>query len=99
VVIPLVLAEYLGWKFLGFAVGLPFYVVLVLLTYYRLKNASLSSWWLLPMIAAVRVGPKWEVWSIDLYLTGLISYLPVILGWLAREDLAGDDVGADTQMA
>ena len=91
--------ERLAWRSIKLPrESLPFYVMLVLLTYYRVQNASLSSWWLLPMIAVFHVGPKWEAGLIDVYPAGLICLLPMVLGWLVREDLAGDDVGVETQI-
>jgi uncharacterized membrane protein YhaH (DUF805 family) len=97
ILMPVLLAKLLGWEFLAFAVGLPFYAALVLLTYYRLRNASLSSAWLGLMIVVFHVGPKWEMGSIDLYPTGLISLVPVVMGWLARESGEGGGATAETQ--
>jgi uncharacterized membrane protein YhaH (DUF805 family) len=39
-----------GWILLGFIVSMAFYTALVVLTYYRLRDAWLSGWWLLLMI-------------------------------------------------
>lgn len=52
-----------GWTLLTFAVGAAFYIALVVLTYYRLRDARLSGWWLVPMVMAFNVGPKWDLGS------------------------------------
>jgi len=76
------------WALLAFGIGGLCYLALVLLTYFRLRDASLSGWWLLPMIMLFHVGPRWElgswVWgSIAFYLSGFIFLVPVIIGWFA----------------
>src|SRR3954447_16040251 len=91
-----VLASYLplitrlsgGWAALAFATAMSFYVALAALTYFRLRNASLSSWWLLPMIFVFHVGPRWELgsweWgSSSFEPSGLISLVPIVIGWFA----------------
>ncbi|GAA4748406.1 hypothetical protein GCM10023264_13100 [Sphingomonas daechungensis] len=77
-----------SWALLAFAIGGLSYVALVLLTYFRLQDASLSGWWLLPMILVFHVGPRWELgswaWgSITFYPSGFIFLVPVIIGWFA----------------
>jgi len=78
------------WAFglLAFAMGAAFYAALVFLTYFRLRDATLSGWWLLPMILVFHIGPRWELRSwewghLGFSLSGLISLVPVIIGWFA----------------
>lgn len=89
ILVPMLLAQHLGFKLLAFVVGLPFYAALVALTYYRLQNTSLSSGWVLLMVLLFHAGPKWQVGSLDLYPTGFVSLLPVIMGWFARDNPEG----------
>ena len=76
------------WALLAFGIGGLSYAALVVLTYNRLQDASLSGWWLLPMVLIFHVGPRWELgsweWvSITLYPSGFIFLVPVIIGWFA----------------
>lgn len=76
-----------GWSLVAFAVGMAFYIGLVMLTFYRLRDAGLSIWWLLPMIVRLHFGPEWELGhSIDFRPIGLFALVPVLLGWFVRKD-------------
>jgi uncharacterized membrane protein YhaH (DUF805 family) len=85
VLVPTLLAWILNWRFLAFAASLPFYVPLVFFTYRRLRNASVSGLWIIPMFLIIHVGPKWMIGSLEFYPIGFISFLPVAIGWVARE--------------
>ena len=86
--VPALLSAEVGWEFMALAAGLPFYVVLIALTYARFRDASISSLWLLPMVFIFHVGPKWEIGPIGFYPSGFISFLPVVIGWIARDGTA-----------
>lgn len=73
-----------GWAWLAFVLGLPIYATLVWLTYYRLKDASLSSGWIVLMILVFHFGPKWDAPEpFQLYLGVLLNFVPVMMGWIA----------------
>src|SRR5262245_12397570 len=64
------------------------YFALFVLTYFRLRDALLSSWWLLPMIVVFPIGPSWPLASWDwgflrVSPSGLVALVPVIIGWFA----------------
>ena len=71
---------------LAFALGLPCYIGLVALTYYRLQRAAVSSAWLFLTVFVFHVGPTWE-WAgpLSFHPSGLVSLVPVIIGWIARD--------------
>lgn len=71
-----------GW--LGFVVGLPVYITLMVVTYHRLRDAALSTGWLILMIVVVNIGPFWEgPASFKLYLSNVVLLLvPILLGWM-----------------
>lgn len=76
------------WALSALAVGTLGYVVLVILTYFRLRDAGRSGWWLLPMIFVINIGPRWILgsWgsaSATFSPTQLVSLIPVIIGWVA----------------
>lgn len=87
---------YLGfWGLLAFALGLPCYIGLVALTYYRLQRAAVSSAWLFLMVFVFHVGPTWELAGpLSFHPSGLISLVPVIIGWTARDRDEPDPVEA-----
>lgn len=91
---PLVLAFAWGWGFLPFVIGLPFYIALVVLTYHRLQDASLSSGWLILMILAFNIGPSWDIGGMHLYPSALVNLVPVILGWFAPTKDAHSTIAA-----
>jgi hypothetical protein len=74
------------WGMLAFLLGLPFYVGLVVLTYYRFQRAAVSSAWLVFMVFLFHVGPRWvPAGALDFHPSGLIALLPVVIGWLAPD--------------
>lgn len=68
---------------LSFILGLVPAITLTIITYYRLRDANLSSGWLLFMILQVGAGPSWHLSEhVTFNLVGLIvSLVPVLLGW------------------
>lgn len=72
----------LAW--LVFLVGVSAAITLTLMTYHRLRNANLSTAWLLLMILQFGIGPTWRLSDhITFNIGGLmISLVPVILGWV-----------------
>lgn len=90
VYLPLAITVTWGWAGLAFAIAMLFYVTLFVLTYFRLRNASLSTLWLLFMIVVFPIGPRWELGAWDwgeiaFAPSGFISLIPVIMGWFAPE--------------
>ena len=86
--LPLMMELSWIWGWLAFGIGGVLYVALICLTYYRLKNAALSGWWLLPMVVVLHIGPRWELatweWGwLAIQPSGIISLVPVIIGWFA----------------
>ena len=72
-----------GW--LSFILGLVPTIALTIVTHHRLRNANLSSGWLLLMILQVGAGPSWHLSEhVTFNLVGfIVSLVPVILGWFA----------------
>ena len=72
---------------LTIAISISSYFLLAILTYYRLRDASLSAWWLLPMIVVVQIGPSWQLhagWGgLGFTPSGFTAFLPVVIGWFA----------------
>ena len=91
-VVPLSVVTLGAWAWLAFMLGLPVYAMLIWLTYYRLQDASLSSGWIVLMLMVFHFGPKWGAPEpFQLYLSELLNYVPVIIGWIApshRAELA-----------
>ncbi|SRR5260221_8577291 len=72
------------------AIELSTYLALVILTYFRLRDASMSVWWLILMIVVFPIGPIWVVrtwdWGgIAIAPSGLIPLIPVLIGWFAKK--------------
>lgn len=78
-----------GWILLAFAAGMICFIGLVTLTFYRFRNAGLSIWWLALFIVTFHFGPEWELgYSINFRPIGIISLIPVLLGWFTSQDAA-----------
>ena len=95
--LPLLIKPQWGWTLLAFVIGAALYIGLTLLTYFRLRDASLSGWWLLPLVLQFNIGPKWFSadweWShISFYPSGLICLIPIIIGWVAATRKPQDPV-------
>lgn len=66
-----------GPEWLAAVFGLPLYILLIVITYRRLRDAALSGGWIGFMILTFNFGPSWN----GLYLSNLIHLVPVILAW------------------
>jgi uncharacterized membrane protein YhaH (DUF805 family) len=68
----------------AFVIGMAAAITLTIITYYRLRDANLSSAWLLLMILQFGVGPTWHLPdNVTVSLGGsIVSLVPVILGWI-----------------
>lgn len=66
-----------------FLVGVAAYIVLTVITYRRLRDANLSSAWLLLMILQFGIGPTWHLSDYVTFNIGgsIVGLVPVILGW------------------
>lgn len=67
-----------------FFVGVNFSIVLTIITYHRLRDANLSSAWLLLMILQFGIGPTWHLSDHVTFNIGgsIVSLVPVLLGWI-----------------
>jgi uncharacterized membrane protein YhaH (DUF805 family) len=67
-----------------FLITVPAAIALTIITYHRLRDASLSSAWLLLMILQFGIGPTWHISDHVIFNIGgsIISLMPVILGWI-----------------
>lgn len=67
-----------------FLVAVSASIALTILTYHRLRDANLSSAWLLFMILQFAIGPTWHLSDHVTFNIGgsIISSVPVILGWI-----------------
>lgn len=76
---------------------LPIFLALVALTYLRLRNAGLTGWWIVLMILALNVGPRWEgLEPLTFHLSHLVHLIPVVLGWLVPAPRTVPATGAAT---
>lgn len=66
------------WLLVG---SVPPYMLAVALTFRRLEAQGRSGWWILLMIAAIRIGP--EVYSLTIGV--MLNLLPVALAWRQPE--------------
>ena len=59
--------------------------VLTIMTYHRLRDANLSTGWLLLMFLQFGIGPTWHLSDNVTFNLGssIISLVPVMLGWIA----------------
>jgi uncharacterized membrane protein YhaH (DUF805 family) len=88
VLIPAVIKLSASIAMLAFMLAAASYTALAILTYYRLRDASISGWWLLSMVIVLHVGPQWQLgsWSwgsASFTPSGLVAFAPVIIGWFA----------------
>lgn len=67
-----------------FFIGVASAITLTIMTYHRLRDANLSTAWLLLMILQFGIGPTWYLSDhVTFNIGGSIIYLvPVILGWI-----------------
>ncbi len=68
---------------LVFVIGASALISLTVITYHRLRNANLSSAWLLLMILQFGIGPTWHLSEHVTFNIGgsIVGLVPVILGW------------------
>ncbi len=59
-------------------------IALTIMTYHRLRDAKLSTAWLLLMILQFGIGPTWHLSDHVTFNIGgsIISLVPVIFGWI-----------------
>jgi uncharacterized membrane protein YhaH (DUF805 family) len=59
-------------------------IVLTIITYHRLRDANLSTGWLLLMILQFGIGPMWHLSEHVTFNIGgsIISLVPMIFGWI-----------------
>ena len=84
--VPIAIAILEGWvvaTWISFLIAVSSGLLLIFLTYRRLRNASLSAWWLSPMLLSFHVGPSWHLGAFSYWPSGLIALVPVIIGWFA----------------
>ena len=73
-----------GPRWLGSLLGLAPFVLLVVVTYGRLRDAALSSGWIILLLVAFEVGPSWSgPPPLTLHLGDFVHLIPLILGWTA----------------
>jgi uncharacterized membrane protein YhaH (DUF805 family) len=77
-------------------VGLPAYIFLVVVTSHRLRDAGLSTGWVVLMILIVNIGPFWQgPGPIKLYLSDIVILLiPILLGWIVPANAGAAPVEA-----
>ncbi|WP_156313597.1 hypothetical protein [Erythrobacter sp. SG61-1L] len=70
-----------------FLVAVAAEIALTIMTYHRLRDANLSTAWLLLMILQFGIGPTWHLSDHVTFNIGgsIISLVPVILGWIVPE--------------
>jgi hypothetical protein len=71
-------------------------ITLAMMTYHRLRNANLSTAWLLLMILQFGIGPTWHLSDQITFNIGelIISLVPVILGWVVPRK--GDGIESES---
>lgn len=67
-----------------FLVGVAITIALTIMTYHRLRDANLSTAWLLLMFLQFGIGPTWHLSDQVSFNIGgsIISLVPVMLGWI-----------------
>lgn len=84
--LPAIFATFLNSEWGAFATGLPFYLALIVVTFFQLRMRQFSALWILPMFINFHIGPSWQIGDVRFYASGLISILPVILMWMLSAD-------------
>lgn len=72
-----------GPAWLGPVTALPFALILIVLTFCRMRDAGLSLGWALPMVVTLNFGPSLELPGLTLYLSNAVYLIPLALGWTA----------------
>jgi hypothetical protein len=83
VLVSIVLVNLLGLPDLLLIPALAIYLVAVVATFYELQAKGRSGWWVLFMIAQVKIGPLW----LGLSLGAAINVMPVILAMSSAREL------------
>lgn len=78
--IPIILNALGSSDWIAALIGIAFYVLLIVLTYYRLRDAALAGGWILLMIISFNVGPAWHDWHIG----SLVNLVPIVLAWTVK---------------
>lgn len=84
--LPALFATFLNSEWAAFATGLPFYLALMVLTFFQLRGRQFSALWILPMLINFHFGPSWQIGELRFHASGLISILPVVLMWMLSTD-------------
>ena len=79
--LPLAMGRLGAPHWIGFLLGAPIYILLVVLTYRRLIDAALSGGWIVLMIFVFNIGPMWN----GIHLGNLVSLIPVVLACIAPQ--------------
>lgn len=78
--LPIAIALLGGPDWLGFLTGAPAYLLLIVLTYRRLRDGALSGGWIALMVFAFNFGPSLDgPGPITFYLGNMLNLVPVIL--------------------
>jgi len=88
--IPMTLSTLGSSDWIAALIGITFYVLLIVLTYYRLRDAALAGGWIFLMIISFNVGPAWQGWHIG----SLVNLVPIVLAWTVKRG-----AGANLQAA
>lgn len=79
--LPLAMTRLGAPHWIGFLLGAPIYILLVVLTYRRLVDAAFSGGWIVLMIFVFNIGPMWN----GIHLGNLVSLMPVVLACVAPQ--------------
>ncbi len=85
---PSLAGRLFGWPDWVGLLGLPFDVLLVVLTYKRLRDAALAGAWIWLMVFTFNIGPSWQ----GFHLGNLINFIPMVMGLIVPADW-GDHPG------
>jgi len=78
--IPATLTALGGPDWIGALIGIALYILLAVITYYRLRDAALAGAWIFLMIISFNVGPAWHGWHIG----SLVNLVPILLAWTVK---------------
>ena len=78
--IPPIVAALRGPDWIDGLIGIPLYMLLTVITYFRLRDAALAGAWVVLMIMVFNVGPAWNGY----HLGNLINLVPIVLAWTVK---------------
>ena len=78
--LPAILNMLGGPDRIGALIGIALYILLIVITYYRLRDAALAGAWIGLMIISFNVGPGWHGWHIG----SLVNLVPIVLAWTVK---------------